>query len=82
MDRVLILVVLCFALVFFFLREGISLKKSRLYEIVIALYTFSCCFTRLYLPVYKAATETEGSFGPSLAIWPFYFVSIILIWIL
>lgn len=82
MDRVLILVVLCFALVFFFLREGISLKKSRLYEIVIALYTFSCCFTRLYLPVYKAATETEGSFGPSLAIWPFYFVSIILIWII
>ena len=58
------------------------MSRERLYEIIIAIYTFSCCFTRLYLPVFKAATDTEGSFGASVAIWPFYVLSVILIWIL
>ena len=81
MDRVLIFVTLGFALMFFIMREGSRLTKSRLYEIIIAIYTFSCCFTRLYLPVLKVATETEGSFGASLAVWPFYALSLLLIWI-
>lgn len=82
MDRVLIFATLGFALMFLIIREGSRLSKVRLYEIIIAIYTFSCCFTRLYLPVYKVATDTEGSFGASLAIWPFYVLSILLIWII
>ena len=71
-----------FALLFFLAREGSRMTKARLYEIIIAIYTFSCCFTRLYVPIFKAATETEGSFGASLAIWPFYALSLVLIWII
>ena len=82
MDRVLILATLAFALVFFLVRASARLTKVRLYEIIIAIYTFSCCFTRLYVPVLKAATETEGSFGASLAVWPFYGLSLVLIWII
>ncbi len=82
MDRALIFVTLGFALFFFIARQGLRMSKARIYEIIIALYTFSCCFTRLYLPVFKAATETEGSFGASVAIWPFYALSVVLIWII
>lgn len=82
MDRVLILATLGFALMFFIARPGTRLTKARVYEIIIAIYTFSVCFTRLYLPVLKVGTETEGSFGASLAIWPFYALSVVLIWII
>lgn len=82
MDRALILVTLTLASIFLIARQGSRMNKARLYEIIIAIYTFSCCFTRLYLPVLKVATETEGSFGASLAIWPFYVLSVVLIWII
>ena len=82
MDRVLILATLAFALVFFLVRASTRFTKVRLYEIIIAIYTFSCCFTRLYVPVLKVATETEGSFGASVAVWPFYALSLVLIWII
>ena len=82
MDRVLIFVTLAFVLMFFIMREGSRLTKERLYEILIAIYTFSCCFTRLYLPVMKVSAEVEGSFGGSLAVYPFYVLSIFLIWII
>jgi len=82
MDRVLIFVTLAAALAFFIVRAGHRISKVKLYEIVIAIYTFSCCFTRLYLPIFKASTEVEGSFGASLAIWPFYALSVFLIWII
>ena len=81
MDRVLIILTLGLALLFFFIREGGRMTKVRLYEILIALYTFSCCFSRLYLPLINLGDETGGSFGPSLAIWPFYALSVLLIWI-
>ena len=81
MDRILILVTLAFALLFFIMREGNRMTKVRLYEIIIAIYTFSCCFSRLYLPLINLGDETGGSFGPSLAIWPFYALSVLLIWI-
>ena len=82
MDRVLIFVILGLALLYLVIREGGRMTKSRIYEIIIAIYTFSCCFTKLYLPVFKAATETEGSFGASLAIWPFYLLSVVLFWVI
>ena len=84
MDRVLILATLAFATVFFFGREGRRLTKERLYEIIIAIYTFSCCFTRLYLTIFKAGGEDSpgGTFGPSLAIWPLYILSLYMIWII
>lgn len=81
MDRALIFATLGFALVFFLAREGNRLTKGRLYEIIIAIYTFSCCFARLYLPVLKGDVDSTGSFGNSLSIWPFYALSILLIWI-
>ena len=81
MDRALIFVTLGFALMFFVAREGSRFTKARLYEITIALYTFSCCFSRLYIPIFNLGDETGGSFGPSLAIWPFYALSVLLIWI-
>ena len=82
MDRVLIFVTLGFALMFFVIREGNRMTKARLYEIIIAVYTFSCCFSRLYLPLFNLGDDSGGSFGPSLAIWPFYAMSLVLIWII
>jgi O-antigen ligase len=82
MDRALIFVTLGFASLFFFAREGSRLTRERLSEIIIAIYTFSCCFTRLYLPLIKGSGEPCGTFGTSLAIWPFYLMSFILIWII
>ena len=41
MDRVLIVITLGLALVFFIVREGSRITRVRLYEIIIALYTFS-----------------------------------------
>lgn len=81
MDRALIFGTLAVALIFFIAREGNRLTRTRLYEIIIAIYTFSCCFTRLYLPVVKGNGEPCGSFGTSISIWPFYFMSVLLIWI-
>ena len=82
MDRALIFVTLGLALMFFIAREGKGLTRERLYEIIIAIYTFSCCFTRLYVPIFKVGTETEGTFGASLSIWPFYAMSLLLMWII
>lgn len=53
-----------------------------MYEIFIAVYVFACCFTRLYVPVYKYATDTPGTFGASMSIWPFYAMSVLLLWII
>lgn len=82
MDRVLIIAALGLAAMFFTARENARMTKERLYEILIAVYTFSCSFTRLSLPVFKASGDQGGTFGTSLAIWPFYFFSLILIWII
>ena len=82
MDRALIFVTLAFLFLFFIVREGKRLTKERLYEIIIAVYTFSCCFSRFYLPVFNLGDDTGGSFGPGLAIWPFYALSLVLIWII
>ena len=81
MDRALIFVTLGFALVFFIAREGTRLSRERLYEIIIAIYTFSCCFARLFLPVLKGDADSTGSFGNSLSIWPFYALALLLVWI-
>ena len=81
MDRALIFVTLGFALVFFFARESNRLTKVRLHEIFISIYTFSCCFTRLFLPVFKGDGEPCGTFGTGLSLWPFYFMSLLLLWI-
>lgn len=84
MDRLVILATLVFALMFFIAREGTRLSKQNAYKIVIALYTFSCCFARLYIPYVNAGGEDSqgGSFGPSGGIWPFYLLSFLLVWII
>lgn len=82
MDRALILVTLAFALLFFIAREGSRMTRERMYEIIIAIYTFSCCFARLYVPALKGDAEASGSFGDTLAIWPFYAISLLLVWII
>ena len=82
MDRALIFVTLGFVLMFYIVREGNRMTKERLYEIIIAIYTFSCCFSRLFLPVFQGSGEPCGTFGTGLAIWPFYVLSLILIWII
>ena len=81
MDRALIFVTLAFALVFYIAREGNRLTRERLYEIIIAIYTFSCCFARLFLPILKGDEDSTGSFGNSLSIWPFYAMGLLLLWI-
>ena len=81
MDRVLIFATLGLVAIFFTARESSRLTKERMYEIIIALYTFSCCFSRLFLPVFKGSGEPCGTFGTGLAIWPFYFLSVLLLWI-
>jgi O-antigen ligase len=81
MDRALIFVTLGFALLFFIAREGNRLTRERLYEIIIAIYTFSCCFVRLYLPVLKGDDEPCGTFGTSLSVWPDMIFMFLLVWI-
>ncbi len=81
MDRALILVTLGLASTFFVVREGSRMTRERLYEIIIAIYTFACCFTRLYVPLFKGSGEPCGTFGTGLGIWPFYGLSLVLIWI-
>ena len=84
MDRLVILATLVFALMFFIGREGTRLSKQNAYKIVIALYTFSCCFARLYIPYVNAGGEESqgGSFGPTGGIWPFYAFCFLLLWII
>jgi len=81
MDRALIFVTLGFVLLFLVAREGTRLTRVRVHEILIAIYTLSCCFARLYIPIIKGDADASGSFGNSLAIWPFYAMSLFLIWI-
>lgn len=71
-----------FALMFFIAREGSRLSKERIYEIMIGIYTFSCCFSRLFLPIIKGDGEPCGTFGTSLSVWPFYVMSVLLIWMI
>jgi hypothetical protein len=84
MDRALILVTLAFALFFFIAREGSRMSKERWHQIMIAVFTFSCCFARLYIPYVNAGGEDSqgGSFGPTGGIWPFYAMSVWLLWII
>lgn len=82
MDRLLIFATLGFALMFFIIREGNRLTKTRLYEILIAIYTFSCCFVLMYVPVLKGNGEPCGTFDTSLSIWPNMVFSVFLIWII
>lgn len=83
MDRVLSLAALVFALMFFIGREGTNLTKKRLHEIIIAVYTFSLSFARLYVPYVTAGGDSAGGpFGPTGCIWPFYVLSLILLWII
>ena len=84
MDRFLIIVALGCALLFFVIREGGRMTKSRFYEIIIAVYTFSCSFARLYVPYVNAGGEESagGSFGPTGGVWPFYVLSFLLLWII
>ena len=82
MDRALIFVTLAFVLMIFIARVGKRLTTERLYEILIAVYTFSCCFARLYLPVLKGGADSTGSFGNSLSVWPFYAMALLLLWII
>lgn len=81
MDRVLIFATLGFALMFFIIREGKGLTRVRLYEILIAIYTFSCSFVLMYIPVIKGDGEPCGTFGTSLSIWPDMIFMVLLVWI-
>ena len=81
MDRALIFATMGFALMFFIIREGNRLTKERLYEIFIAIYTFSCCFVLMYLPVLKGGDEPCGTFGTSISIWPDMAFILLLTWI-
>ena len=81
MDRVLIFATLGFALLFLVIREGGRMTKVRIYEIIIAIYTFSCCFALMYLPVLKGDGEPCGTFGTALAIWPNMILIFLLVWI-
>ncbi len=81
MDRALIFATLGFALMFFIIREGSRLTKERLYEIIIAIYTFSCSFVLMYLPVLKGSDEPCGTFGTSISIWPDMAFIVLLVWI-
>ena len=80
MDRVLIFVALAVVSVFFVIREGGRMTKARIYEIIIGIYTFSCCFSLIYLPVLKGDGEPCGTFGTSFSIWPFMLVIFLLVW--
>ena len=84
MDRVLILVTLGFVLLMLIAREGSRLTRARMQEIIIAVYIFSCCFARMFIPYVKAGDENSmgGSFGPTGGIWPFYLMSFLLLWII
>lgn len=81
MDRALIFATLGFALLFLIIREGSRMTKVRVYEIIIAIYTFSCCFALMYLPVLKGDGEPCGTFGSGLSIWPNMIFIVLLIWI-
>ena len=80
MDRVLIFVTLAVVTLFFVIREGDRVAKSRIYEIIIGVYTFSCCFSLIYLPVLKGDGEPCGTFGTSFSIWPFMLLMFLLVW--
>ncbi|MEG2402740.1 MAG: O-antigen ligase family protein, partial [Muribaculaceae bacterium] len=52
MDRILITIVLLTTLIFWLIRNKDNLTYSKLAEILIAFYIFSCAFPRLFLPLY------------------------------
>ena len=68
-------------MVLFIIREGNRLTKVKLHEVFIAVYTLSCSFVMLYLPVLKGDGEPCGTFGSSLSIWPFMAFMALLLWI-
>ena len=82
MDRAITLATIAAALLFFFMREGKRLTKERLYEIIIGIYTFSCCFALMYVPVIKGDDEPCGTFGTNLSIWPCTLFILLLVWII
>lgn len=82
MDRVLIFVTLAVASAFFVIREGGRMTRSRIYEIIIAVYTFSCCFSMIYFPVLKGDGEPCGTFGTGFSIWPFMIMMFVLVWVI
>ena len=71
---------LALALFYFIAREGSRINRERWHEIIVAVYTFSCCFARLFLPVYKAGGDPSGSFGDSASVWAFHAFALLLIW--
>ncbi|MDO4510445.1 MAG: O-antigen ligase family protein [Bacteroidales bacterium] len=81
MDRLAIIVVLLIAFIILHMRNLKRKSEEEKCEGVIAFYIFSCCFTKLYLPLITVDEEQHyGSFGQSLVIWPYLLFCIYLLW--
>lgn len=81
MDRLAIIVVALIAFIILHLRNFKSKTQEEKCEGVIAFYIFTCCFSRLYLPLITYDAEQQyGSLGNSITIWPYFLFSIYLLW--
>ena len=81
MDRLAIIAVTLVAFIFLHLRNLKNKTQEERCEGIIAIYTFTCCFSKLFFPVYTFNEEQQfGSFGPSIMIWPFFLFCFYLLW--
>ena len=81
MDRLAIIAVTLVAFIILHLRNLKSKTQEERCEGMIAIYTFTCCFSKLYIPLYTFNAEQHfGSFGSSIMIWTFFLFCIYLLW--
>ena len=82
MDRICIIGALIVGLFYLLLSNKDKFNRECVSQIIVAMYVFSLCFSKLCFPLYQVYDITYGSFGPSFRLEPhaiFFFILLIII---
>ncbi len=82
MDRVLIFIVMLIIIFIWLSKVGMRLSYSKFAETLVTIFVFSCCFTRLNIPLYSLPYEHQyGSFGAAFRLEVYHVFILILLWV-
>ncbi|MBR0023110.1 MAG: O-antigen ligase family protein [Muribaculaceae bacterium] len=82
MDRICIIGALIVGLFYLLLSNKDKFNRECVSQIIVAMYVFSLCFSKLCFPLYQVYDVTYGSFGPSFRLEShaiFFFILLIII---
>lgn len=83
MDRVLILIVMLIAVFVWLSKNSMRLSYPKFMEMLVTMFVFSCCFTRLSIPLFTMPYEHQyGPFGQAFRLEMSHVFILILLWVI